>query len=187
MTAGNAIDTIRAPGKLVVNPTGPFLDGTFPYGGTEIGRSRLTAFVTFGGGIRIECEGLGEASDVLEGQTRAVVLFELRGWDDDAIQNLMAGGYTEGANTLHSRLGIPGSRSPGLSAIGRAVSLLFVPDNPVDAPGWILYRGVATFQDASELLFMRGEELALPVAVECLRDDNGRTIEIGRLEDLPTP
>ena len=187
MVAGNAIDSIRAPGRLIVNPTGPFVDGTDPYGGTEIGRAREVAILPIGGGYRVECEGLGEASDVLEGSNRVVVAFFLRGWDDDGIETLMAGGYAAGANTAHARWNMPGTRSPGQSAIGRAVSLLFAPDNPDVAPGFIVYRGIPTIQDSSELTFMRSEELGLPIAVECLRDASDRIIEVGRLDDLPTP
>lgn len=187
MTAGASIDAIRAPGRLVLNPTGPFLDGTYPYGGTEIGQINACAFITAGGGPRIECEGLGEASDVLEGANRTLVTFELRGWDDDAVENLFSGGYTAGASTKRARWGMPGSRLPGQSAVGRAVALLFVPDNPTVAPGWIAYSGIPTFQTAGEIMFMRSQPLQLPVALECLRDSSGRTIEIGPLEDLPTP
>ena len=127
---------------------------------------------------------MGEASDVLEGLNRTVVTFDLRGWDDDAVELLFVGGYSAGAQTQHASYGQPGTRTPGQSALGRAVSILFVPDNPNVAPGWIAHRGVPTLQDAGELMFMRSQPLVLPVAVECMRADNGRTIDIGRLQDL---
>ena len=39
MTAGVAQDAIRAPGTLVVGPSGSLVTGTFPYNGTEIGKT----------------------------------------------------------------------------------------------------------------------------------------------------
>lgn len=187
MVAGNAIDAKRAPGRLVVNPTASFVSGSFPYGGTEIGRARDCAILPVGSAYRIESEGLGEASDVLESPNRAVVAFFLRGFDDDAVETLFAGGYSAGADSLRARWDMPGNRSPGQSAIGREVSVLFVPDNPAAVPGWLAYRAIATFQDSSEIPFMRSEEMGLPVTLECLRDAQDRIIQVGRITDLETP
>jgi hypothetical protein len=62
---------------------------------------------------------------------------------------------------------------------------VFVPDDLIHVPAILIYRGIPDFQDGAEMAFQRGEELGLPMAVECLRDTQNRILEIGRLADMP--
>lgn len=182
MAAGNVMRTIRAPGRMVVNPTDLRVD--YPYGGTELGLTRAVIVQPLGSPFRVETEGLGEATDVLEGVNRWVVGFFLRGFDDDALSILLSDYTDTGAVTGHAHMKVPNRAQPGASALRRARKLLFVPDDPVHVPAVLVFRGVPDFEDGAQLAFQRQEELGIPIAVECLRDDQSRILEIGRLADL---
>lgn len=182
MVAGNVARVIRAPGRLVVDPTD--LDDAYPYGGTEIGKSRLCVLQPLGTSFRVECEGLGEATDVLEANNRWVFSCQLRGWDDDAIQKMLAAGYETGATSGHTGFFVPGSATPGESALSHAVKLLYVPDDVIHVPAVLIYRGVPDFSDGAEIAFQRGEELVVPLTVDCFRDANDNILRVGRLADL---
>lgn len=183
MTAGNVSRTLRAPGRLVVNPTD--LTRAFPYGGTEVGKTRLVVLQTLGVLFPIKSEGLGgEPTDVLEGPPQYVFSCFLRGWDDDAVRLFFRDNYVQGAVTGHSLMREPGLRRSGSSALGRAVALLYVPDNPEDAPAALVYRAVTDWADGAELAFQRGEELGIPLVGQCIRGATGKIVEVGRLADL---
>ena len=200
MAAGNVARILRAPGRLIVNPTTAFATTTFPYGGTEIGKTNVVALVPQGSMFRVEYEGLGEAGDILEANIQWKMVCFVRGWDDDAVALLRPEGYTVGAVTQHAVFSDPpetglrlngstwsGSDGiPGSSALDRAVTLAYVPDDPEHVPGMIMYRGVPDWHDGVEIAFQRRSELGLPMMFECFRNDNNRMIKIGMIADLPT-
>lgn len=182
MAAGDVARVIRAPGRLVVSPTN--LSMAYPHGGIEVGKTRLVVLQNLGSSFRVEAESLGEASDVLEGSHRWVLSCFLRGWDDDAVAQLFADNVGVGAVSAHARFDVPARARPGASALGRARVLLYVPDDPVHSPSVLVYRGVPDWSEGSELAWQRQEELGIPLAVECVRDDFDRILSIARLADL---
>ena len=97
---------------------------------------------------------------------------------------LLSDGYTKGGVSGHAMFNAPGGNVPGSSALPRAKVLLFVPDNPIDVPAVIVYRGVPGWSDSAEIAFQRGSELGIPLTVECVRDSAGRILTVGRLADL---
>ena len=176
---------IKAPGTIIVSPTSlTDSDGTGQYGGSIIGSTRAVALAPLGTPYRVECEGLGEYSDVLEGNNRYVASFFLRGWDKAGVQNLLAGGYTEGATTKNAVWQEPGTKTPGQSATGRAVVWLYVPDDTNRHPALIIRAGIPDFADGAELAFQHQEELGLTIAVECIRNGSNQILDLGLLEDL---
>lgn len=183
MSVPNSSTTIRAPGRLIVGPTNLSLPES-NYGGEELGKTRAVAIVPLGVPFLVECEGLGEASDVLEGNNRYLLNGFFRGMDKDAVENLLAGGYAEGTTTHHPVWSEPGARTPGQSASSRGKIFLFVPDDTVHAPAALIYNGIPDFASGAELAFQRGEEFGIEVSIECLRDGSGRILSVGRLEDL---
>jgi hypothetical protein len=183
MASPNVMRTIRAPGRMVVDPVD--FRTAYPYGGTEIGLTRAVIVQPLGTSFRVESEGLGEATDVLEANNRWVVGFFLRGFDDDALTLLLSDYADRGAVTGHTHLKVPNRAMPGASGLTRARRFVFVPDDLIHVPAILIYRGIPDFQDGAEMAFQRGEELGLPMAVECLRDTQNRILEIGRLADMP--
>lgn len=183
MAAGSVARVIRSPGRLVADPTDLSLD--FPHGGTEVGKTRLAVLQSFGSNFRVECEGLGQATDVLEGPNQFVFSCLLRGWDDDAVAKFLSGNYIQGGVSRHAVYSAPGSKVPGASALGRVVTLLLEPDDPIRNPSVLIYRGIPDWTDGAEMAFQRGEELGIPLAVECMaRSSDGRIVAVGMLSDL---
>lgn len=182
MAAGNVARIVRAPGRLVVNPTD--LGAAYPYGGTEVGKSNLCVLQPRGTGFRVEAESLGEATDVLESSNEYVFACFLRGWDDDAVAQFLSGGFTAGAVSKHAVWSEPGTTVPGASALDRALILLYVPDDLLHTPAVLVFRGVPDWNEGSELAFQRGDELGLPIAFDCIRDTNDHILSVGRLADL---
>ena len=182
MAAGSASRTIKAPGRVVVNPTD--LSTAYPYGGTEVGRTNAAVWLPQGTMFRVESEGLGEATDVLEANNRCAFACFVRGWDDDAIAKFFSGNYTAGSVSQHAVFSEPGTTTPGQSALSRAVILLYVPDDVIHVPAMLVYRGVPEWTDGAELALQRGSELGLPVTLDCIRDTNDNILSVGRLADL---
>ena len=183
MVAGSASRTLRSPGRIVIGPTN--LSAAYPYGGTEIGRAKTVVLTSIGQSFRVSCEGLGgEPSDVLGSPSYYVFSCFLRGWDDDAVYELFQNNYVQGPATGHSMIREPANRVGGASKYSRAVSILFVPDDLAHSPAILVYAGIPDFSDGAEVVFQRGEELGVPLAVECVRGITGKILEIGRLADL---
>jgi len=182
VAAGAASRVIRSPGRLVVEPAN--LSTEFPYGGIEVGKSQGFALTPLGSPFLVMCEALGEATDVLEGENRWAFSVFLRGWDSDAIRYLLPEGYDQGTVTRHATYSVPGTATPGESALDRSLVLIYVPDDTIQSPAVLLYRAIPDWSDGAELAFQRGQELGLPLTFECVRDDNGQILAIGRLPDL---
>jgi len=183
MAAGDVARVIRAPGRIVIGPTTAFATTAYPYGGTEIGKSNLCVLQPAGTPFRVESEALGEATDILEPNNRYVFSCFLRGWDDDGVQQMLAGGYNAGATTQHAFFDVP-QNVPGASSIGRAVILAYVPDDLIHSDGALIYRGIPDWSEGAEIAFQRGPEFGIPLSVDCLRDGNGNLLRVGRLADL---
>lgn len=184
MVAGSASRTLRGPGRIVINPSTAFATTSYPYGGTEVGRTKLCSLLSEGEPFRIESETLGEATDILEPNRRYGFSCFLRGWDDDAVDLLLGSGDELGATSGHRVFHEPGSSTyaPGASAIGRAVILAYVPDDILHVPGLLIYRGVPFL--GGEINFQRSEEIGLSLTIDCLRNASGNILRIGRMADL---
>tara|TARA_R100000458_G_scaffold59708_1_gene71301 strand:+ start:229 stop:792 length:564 start_codon:yes stop_codon:yes gene_type:complete len=175
---------MRAPGTVIAGPTSLTAGSTGEYGGEIIGSTRAVALVPLGTSYRVECEGIGEFSDVLEGNNRYLVNFFLRGWDKMAVAKLLAGGYSVGSVTGNAVWKEPGTKTPGQTATTRALVWLFVPDDTTNHPALIIRAGIPDFADGAELAFQRGEEFGLDVSLECIQDSDGDILDMGMLEDL---
>lgn len=197
MAAGNVSRVIRAPGRLVLNPSN--LAAAYPYGGTEIGKTNVCMLRPLGSVYRVEYEALGEVGDVLEANKRYVFSCFCRGWDDDAVAQLFSRAYSAGGTSQHAQFSEPGPNgltynsgtgewegtlAPGSSAITRAVVLLYVPDDTTHVPAVLIYRGIPDWSDGAQVALSRRDELGIPVTLECLRDANDNILTVGRLADL---
>jgi len=186
MVAGNVARVIRAPGQISIGPTDLSTAGSNnAYGGTLIGKTNGVVLQPMGTPFRVESEALGEATDILEPNKRWVFSCFVRGWDDDAVEKMFSSAnYAAGGTSQHAVYSEPGTRVPGESAIGRAVILLYVPDDIIHVPALLLYRGIPEWAEGGEVMFQRGQELGIPLTVDCLRDGNGNLLSMGRISDL---
>lgn len=184
MAAGHATRIIKGPGRLVANPTDAFDGNTYPYGGTELGRAKDVALTALGATFGVLSEGLGEFSDLLEADNHYVFSMILRGWDDDAVAQFLAGGYEVGTVSQHAVFGEPGTRTPGQSALSRGITLVYVPDDTLTTPAIMLYNFVPDWETNAAMAFAHKEEIGIPVSGECLRSSAGNILRIGRLPDL---
>jgi hypothetical protein len=182
MAAGSASRTIRASGRLIAEPTD--LSNDFPHGGTEVGRTRLVVMQSLGEMYRIEGEGIGQATDILEADKRYSFACILRGHDDDAIDLLLNDGDTIGDTSHHRVWSAPGTQTPGQSALGRAVILLYVPDDLIHVDALLIYSAIPHLAPGVDITFARNTEFGLPLACECMEDANGNILSIGRFADL---
>ena len=184
VTFKNSSRVIRAPGTVIAAPTSLTAGATGEYGGKIIGTTRAVALAPLGTPYRIECEGLGEYSDVLEGDNRYVISFFLRGWDKSAVSSLLAAGYAEGGTTKNAVWTEPGTKTAGMSAYVRALVWLFVPDDTNNHPALIIRAGIPDFAEGAEIALQRTEEFGINIAIECLRDSNDKILDLGHLADL---
>ena len=185
MAAGNVHRIIRGPGRVVINPTDEFDGNTYPYGGTQIGKTMQCVLAPQGRPLRVEYESLGEAGEILEPNKAWTFGCVVRGWDDDAIEALFtAEHYVAGSVSGHAVYVEPGTRVPGEKGTGRAVTLAYIPDDTIHVPAVLIYAGVPDWSETAELWFERNRELGLPLVVDCLRDSNDNILRIGRLPDL---
>lgn len=187
MVRSDVARIIRAPGRLIVNPTQSLAIGQFPFGGREVGRSNACALSPVGKPYVVEYESTGNIGDILEASHRWLFTCFLRGADDDAMEVLLGDWTTAGTETQHRRFEVPGTNATGSSALRRAVCIALIPDDPIHSPGLIIYRAVPVFTDASKLAFQRTEELGWSLAFECVQDDTGKTLQVGRIADLDLP
>ncbi len=182
MSAPLASKIIRAPGRLLISPTN--LSAAYPYGGIEIGKVRAVVLKPLGTNAVVMSEGLGEATDILEANNRWVLSCFVRGWDDDAVQQLQSDSHSIGAVTQHALFTYPLNARPGSSGLSRAKALIYVPDDIVNAPCVLAYRAIPNLDDGAQLEWQRNNELGMPMAFELLRGVSGKILQIGRLPDL---
>ena len=187
MAAGSSSRILRSPSRLVANPTTSPSSTAYPYGGKEVGRVNAVAVASAAGNYRVFSEGDGTANELLEGEHRWIFTCFLRGWDNDALQTMLADGYSVGSVTQHSMFTAPGNKIPGSSALSRAIKLLVVPDDPVNNPGLILYYAIPEMTENAPLSWARSSEFGVPITAECMQDSTGRILAIGRLPDLTIP
>jgi len=129
-------------------------------------------------------EDTGEPGDVIEGGSIYRFVCVLRGWDNDAIEQLFQDAFVKGDVSQHAVFKAPGDRKAGTSAMPRAVRLAYVPDDVEHVSGVVCYNAIPDFTPNESLAFQRATELGLPLTFQCLRDDSGRILEIGRLADI---
>lgn len=184
MSAGAPIQIINGPGRLIVGPSQAFDGGTYPYGGTEVGYVKEMAITTRGESFPVFAEGLGEFNDILEGNNDYAAAFFLRGWDDDAVQQFMAGGYAAGGVSQHSIWTAPGAHTPGESLLTHGIVAVFVPDDLLAQNGVILHNFIPDWDEGASIAFSRQDPAGIPISGQCLRNGSGNILKIGRLPDL---
>lgn len=184
MAVGRAVQTVkRVSGRLLANPTQAFAGGTYPYGGTELGRVQDVELEPLSQQVVIEYELLGKVGAVINPGIRWRFRATLRGFDDDALALLFASSSAAGELSQHRGLDVPGTLEVGGSADARSLLLVYVPDDPTDHPAIILWAAYPDWSDGARMRFDHRYDLTLPVVCECVEDSDGRCLSVGRLVD----
>lgn len=187
MTAASTHRIMRASGRLIHSPQDETnADGN--WGGTVLGATQAFSVMSLGEQYEIEGEGIGRPTDILEADRRYACGCALRGWDDDAALHLMTdGSVATGAVTGHKIWTGPGTVEPGESALGRAVALLYAPDDYHNLPGVLVYHAIPQLQPGVEMLFGKAVETIIPFAARAFQDSGGNAVSIGFLRDMTFP
>jgi hypothetical protein len=188
MTSGLSQRIIHGPCNIIAGPTDlsdPNQDGKYG-NGVVLGNVRMVSLVSSSPEpFEIENESLGEATDILNPAKRWAASFFCRGWDDDAVEQLLTDGTTAAETvTQHRGFEVPGATVPGASALTRAKILLFVPEDPIHVPSLLLYSAVPFITPGASLDWARDSELGLPISCKMVRDSNANMFAIKLLADL---
>lgn len=184
MSTPYARNVVRAPGRLVLNPTD--LTAAYPYGGTELG---VVRDLLFRPGIEVErliAEEWKTAVASIVKAEYAVLAGVLRSWDDDML-NMLFPNVSTGSVTgkkMVEGLANSGNRTAGYDMAAKAGKVLFVPDARNDGQFLVLYRAIPVVDQAAQLSFQIGEEYGLAFMFEAVPDHNGRTYRIALKDDL---
>lgn len=182
MASAAARRVVRAPGRLVANPTN--LAAAFPYGGTELGSTKGLTVRPFAGVFPLTAWELGGAPiEYLHRGAAWGCSGFLRGADDDAIAAIFPN-HAAGAVTQHQVVSEPGSVAAGHRLSNVSLKLLFVPRDSTRAPAWILYRAIPMLEEQAELEYAVEDEFGIPAVFMGIPDTTGRTFVHGRIEDL---
>lgn len=182
MAAGSNARVLRVPGRICANPT--TTSGSFPYGGTALGKTRGLTVQNLAGFFPITAWELGGAPvEYLHRGEAWMAHGFLWSWDNDAVA-LVWPNSAVGAITQHRRIVGPGTVKPGHRLSALSAKILFVPDDLTRAPAWILRKAVPMPKEGSSFVFDRDEDFGLEVAFMGIPDAQGDTFECGRFEDI---
>jgi len=179
---------MRSSGRLILTPTDETnADGK--WGGTVLGATEAFSIQSLGEQYEIEGEGIGRPTDVLEADRRYACGCALRSWDDDAVTALLTDGDAlAGSVTGRMMWTGPGtSVTPGESALGRAVSLLWAPDDYHHLPGAFVWNAIPQVSPGFEIQFGKAIETIIPFAARAFSNAVGQAVQIAMVRDMTFP
>lgn len=179
---------MRCSGRLIFSPQDETnADGK--WGGTVLGSTEAFSIQSLGEQYEIEGEGIGRPTDILEADRRYACGCALRSWDDDMVTQLMTDGdVTTGAVTGRKMWTGPGtSITPGESALGRAVVLLWAPDDYNHLPGVLVYNAIPQVSPGFEIQFGKAVETIIPFAARAFSSSSGQAVQIAMVRDMTFP
>ncbi len=186
MATPNIARKFHLKGRLVKNPGATA--GTYPYGGTELGVVRDGFFTVGQEESTIRAEEFGsiviDKLVIREVCAMSVVFGE---WDKDAVETVftnmatpassstkwgdditMAEGRVSGATVL-----------PGTLRSGQSLKLLFVPDEPAQHLGIILFNALPMLDVTRRIRLVIAEAFGLGAVFQGIPNSNHRTHQMG--------
>lgn len=173
----------RVPGRLAWNPTNLAL--TFPYGGTDLGRTVNKSFRVGRRQRRITAEEYGGdlTAAVVTGTSGVLVAMSM-GYQDNAWDLVLdsSTGSSSGKKVYDP------SEQAGKRVAGGV--LLFVPDDVANHRALILYNAIPLIDESAELALRVRDRVALAMVFEAARVSNAisanddKSWTLGLLEDL---
>lgn len=190
MSAASALKAMRVPGTLVLNPTD--LTAAYPHGGTPLGLVRDVVISRRELTFEVTAEEFGgEIADVLYMGEEWLIVFSLRGWDNDAIGNLF---FNTSLPTKSDEraLSWPGVSPSGIVAgqmVGGTSSLAKIVFSPEDLGGHkgVYFRSaIPEVAEELELSMTRANEMTLSAGFRALRDPStpAGSVQVALLEDI---
>jgi hypothetical protein len=183
MATPSADQVFRNPGRLIAAPSAL----TAPYGGTELGATRLVRFREGVDWHPITApEYGGQIVDAVRAGPGASLAAILRGADDDAALKVWTGAAaastTSGRTKVVPTLSVDADRPGSLMSL-RSFVLMFVPDAPDDYPGLIFYNALPCMAAAAELALSLNEDEETAAVFLAIPDASKRTFYRGLLAD----
>ena len=81
----------------------------------------------------------------------------------------------------------PGSHGPGASALGRAIMLLFAPDDYPNVPGVIVFHAIPQISPGVEVEWGKAVETIIPFAARAFQNSAGNAVQIAFVRDMTFP
>lgn len=153
----------RMPGRLVVNPTS--LSGSFPYGGTEMGRVRDVRWRWGYVYEDVVDEAWGEVVETNRVASYPFFAFVMETWDDDVLTRAFPSVSTSGANSARVNGGYV---APGV--VAAIDKLLFVPTDLTNGKAVYIRRPILHPEETAETAFVLQELNLLALIASPTRD-----------------
>ena len=185
MSAATALQAMRVPGALAVGPTN--LSTAFPHGGTALGLVRAVIVRRRELRFDVTAEEYGGAIvDTLYRGEEWSLVFELRGWDNDAISALFPN------TTLPTVSGERTIQFPQTTKIGgvlqgaSAVKLIFTPEDQARHRAVYFRSAIPLLAEEVDMRHARAEEMTVAAGFRALRDGvtANSSVQVALVEDL---
>lgn len=192
MAADDPLEILRVPGRLAHGCTDLAL--AWPHGGTGLGKTKMIVMQQRGTPYAVTMEAFGgEPVEYLEPGIIIGLACRIRTANDDAL-SLIFPNAAAGTTTQHQVVSDPGAVRAGNWMSGRGVVLVFTPEGSihaksatvpdVEAPFVVLYNAIPLLREDVDVPLSRGEEWAIDVVFQGIRDSSARIRKMGRRADL---
>ena len=185
MSAATAMQAMRVPGALAVGPTN--LSLAFPHGGTALGLVRGVVVKRRELRFDVIAEEYGSAVvDALYMGEEWSVVFELRGWDSDAINALFPNTTlptVSGERTIQ----FPSTTKASGALLGAtAAKVIFTPEDPTRHRAVYFRSAIPMLAEEVEMQHARAEELSIVAGFRALRDGSAAnsSVQVALVEDM---
>lgn len=180
MAAPATIVMQRVRGKLVANPTS--LAGAYPYGGTELGAVRDMEFRVGVFSVPVRGSEFGVTIDRLRTGEFGVFAAFMRGWDIGMISTIFPNVTNSGSGFKFDA--DDATYRAGMWESSRAISLLFVPQNPTVQRAIYLRTALPMPSESAAMQLSPDNEVGLPVMFESIPSDNGLSHHVALLANI---
>ena len=186
MTTPAALQALKVPGTLIINPTTDPPTDAAPHGGTELGLVKDVRWVREERRFDITAEEFG--GEIVESTYMGedwTLLFSLRVMDADALANLFPNIVSESDSATTSITYPDSTRRAGSGMTSSIVQLLFSPDDPYHHA--VYFRAALPLWAASlEVQTNRTENLLVAAGFRAIRDATtaAKSVQVRLLEHI---
>lgn len=165
------------PARIVKNPTTNPEGGTFPFGGTELGKVNGVRVIRHLYQAPLDSEQLGTIFDVVySGEDWEVQVF-FSTWNEDVISTLYPNVAT--VNGFKRVDHLPSDYQSGSFESGRAIGLLVVPDNDEFDPFCYIKAAIPNVQATTAMEYRLRQEGIFPAQFKAIPPSSGEIVQWG--------